>query len=155
MDAQSFVSSSFPYPHLSLKISQQLLPSIITTAWAHIDNAETFAFRLANLEVLINAVLYNPALSISVLASAAGPSAPRVFFDKWFAAINAADKKLPRVHDKRLSILTLCALMEMDEAAVPHELKDGWPGLVSGVLRIFKEWPKALEGGCFLLAIFI
>jgi len=68
----------------------------------------------------------------------------RVFFDTWFATIND-QAKMPRVHDKKLSILALCALLEMAPAAVPETLKDGWPGIVGGVLKIFKDLPAAVE----------
>ena len=78
------------------------------------------------------------------------PGMARVFFDKWFAAINA-ENRLPRVHDKKLSILALCALLEMAPGAIPEMLKDGWPGIVTGILRIFKDLPKAIEGP-FLLS---
>ena len=69
----------------------------------------------------------------------------RAFFDHWFVAINN-DSRLPRLHDKKLSVLALCALMEMAPAAVPEPLRDGWFGIVGGALRIFKTLPKAIEG---------
>lgn len=69
----------------------------------------------------------------------------RVFFDKWFAAINA-DSGLPRVYDKKLTIITLCALMELDPAGIPESLRDGWPGIVAGALKVFKDLPKAVAG---------
>jgi importin-7 len=40
--------------------------------------------------------------------------------------------------------LALCALLEMDPSAVPNTLADGWPGIVAGVLRIFKDLPNAI-----------
>jgi importin-7 len=69
----------------------------------------------------------------------------RVFFNKWFAGINA-ENGLPRVYDKKLTIIALCTLMEMDPAGIPESLKEGWPGIVAGALRVFKDLPKALEG---------
>ncbi|KDQ62833.1 hypothetical protein JAAARDRAFT_30743 [Jaapia argillacea MUCL 33604] len=115
----------------------------INTALDHLDKAETVALRLANLEVLINAVLYNPSASLHLMeVYRAGSS--RVFFDKWFEAINA-ENRLPRVHDKKLTILALCALMEMDPAGIPDVLRDGWPGIVAATLKTFKELPQAVE----------
>lgn len=73
------------------------------------------------------------------------PGMSRVFFDEWFVAINN-DIKLPRVHDKRLSIVALCSLMEMDPSAIPDILKEGWPGIVGGALKLFKDLPRAMEG---------
>jgi hypothetical protein len=34
----------------------------------------------------------------------------------------------------------------MAPTAVPETLKDGWPGIVGGVLKIFKDLPAAVEG---------
>jgi len=49
------------------------------------------------------------------------------------------------VHDKKLSIVALCSLMEMDPSAIPDILKEGWPGIVGGALKLFKDFPKAME----------
>ncbi|KAJ7696679.1 armadillo-type protein [Mycena rosella] len=119
------------------------LQPIIVTALSQLDKAETAALRLANLEVLINAVLYNPAAALHFMEGVR-PGMARVFFDTWFAAIND-HAKMPRVHDKKLSILALCALLEMAPGAVPEGLKDGWSGIVGGVLKIFKDLPGAIE----------
>jgi len=35
--------------------------------------------------------------------------------------------------------------MEMAPEAVPEGLRDGWPGIVGGVLKVFKTLPKAVE----------
>jgi hypothetical protein len=109
-----------------------------------VDNADTLALKLANLEVLVNAVLYNPTAALHLMEVTKAGSA-RVFFDRWFVAINN-DARLPRVHDKKLSVLALCALMEMAPGTVPESLRDGWPGIVGGALKIFKSLPKAIEG---------
>lgn len=120
------------------------LQPIIATALPVMDKAETNALRLANLNVLVNAILYNPAAALHILDQA-GPGVARKFFDKWFAAINV-EARLPRVHDKKLSIVALCALMEMDPANIPESVKEGWPGIVSGALKLFQEYPKAVQG---------
>ncbi|KAG6856227.1 hypothetical protein H0H87_006321 [Tephrocybe sp. NHM501043] len=112
----------------------------IETALSQLDKTQTASLRLANLEVLINTVLYNPSAALHLMESA---GKGRYFFDRWFAAING-DDLLPRVHDKKLSILALCSLLELDPAAVPHSLQSGWPGIVAGILTIFKDLPKAV-----------
>jgi hypothetical protein len=73
------------------------------------------------------------------------PGSARTFFDKWFAAIKV-EHKLPRVHDKKLSIVALCALLEMDPSNIPASLTEGWPGIVTGIVQTFKDLPKAIEG---------
>lgn len=125
-------------------ISFQALQTIIVTALGHLDKSETASLRLANLEVLINAVLYNPTATLHII-EAFRPGMARVFFDKWFAAITS-EGRLPRVHDKKLSILALCALLELAPSAVPETLQNGWHGIVGGVLKIFKDLPKAIAG---------
>ena len=95
-----------------------------------------------NLEVLVNAVLYNPTASLHIIDSAE-PGIARIFIDRWFTAISKG--QLPRVHDKKLSILALSALLEVPPASIPESLKAGWPGIVGGVLTVFKELPKAIE----------
>ncbi|KAJ7214009.1 armadillo-type protein [Mycena pura] len=119
------------------------LQPIIAVALTQLDKAETPSLRLANLEVLINAVLYNPAAALHIMeATQAG--AARAFFDAWFATIGE-HAKMPRVHDKKLAIVALCALLEMPPDAVPEPVKAGWPGIVGGALKIFKDLPAAIE----------
>jgi hypothetical protein len=126
------------------------LEIIISTAVNHLDLCETPHLRLAVLEVLVNAVLYNPVASLHFIEKTR-PGMARTFFDKWFAAIQG-EKTLPRVHDKRLTIVALCALLELDPANVPEPLASGWPGIVAGILRIFKDLPKAMAGMYLLLS---
>jgi importin-7 len=108
----------------------------------HLDDAETKAFELANLEVLINAVLYKPGAALALM-DACRPLGARAFFDRWFQAVHA-ERGLPRVHDKTLSIVALSALLEMEPTAVPAGLRDGWLSIVGGVIRVFQGLPKAV-----------
>ena len=70
----------------------------------------------------------------------------RTFFNLWFSAINSNETRLPRVHDKKLTIIALCALLEIPADAIPEGLREGWPAIVGGVLKVFKAIPKAVEG---------
>ncbi|KAF7299860.1 Importin N-terminal domain-containing protein [Mycena chlorophos] len=119
------------------------LQAMITIALNQIEKSETAALRLANLEVLINAILYNPPAALHIM-EAVQPGAARLFFDKWFATV-ADHAKMPRVHDKKLAILAMCALLEMAPEQVPDSVKEGWPGIVGGALKVFKELPAAVE----------
>lgn len=69
----------------------------------------------------------------------------RGFFDRWFAALKA-EQGLPRVHDKKLSIMAMCALLEMDPSAIPGPLQEGWAGIVAATLHVFADLPRAVEG---------
>ncbi|KAI0647875.1 ARM repeat-containing protein [Trametes meyenii] len=119
------------------------LQPIITTSLSVIPKANTAALTLANLDVLVNAVLYNPAAALHILEQAGSNVAPE-FFSKWFEAINT-DTRLPRVHDKKLSIVALCALMEVDPSAVPPSIQEGFHNIVSGALKLFQAYPKAVQ----------
>lgn len=136
--------------HLLIVLLQQL-QDIVTIAADHIDEGETASFRLANLEILVNTVLYNASAALHFMeAYKSGFS--RTFFERWFAAINS-DNKLPRVHDKKLSILALCKLLEMEAGAIPEGLRDGWPGIVGGALNIFKGLPQAVASGLQIVSM--
>lgn len=119
-----------------------LLQGIIRTAFDNLDGGNGYSFKLANMEVLINTVYYNSMAALHLLENYK-PGSSRVFFDRWFAIINV-DSKLPTVHDKKLSILALCKLLEVDISLVPEILKGGWPGIVTGALNIFKSLPQAV-----------
>lgn len=138
-------SSFLPLHHHSLT-QKQALPFIIPIAFRTLESAQSTSLKLVNLEVLINTILYNPTLSLLIIQNT-HPNNPRLFFDKWFAAINSEKSdKLPRVHDKKLTIVALCALLEVSPEGIPAGLREGWPGIVGGIIRTFKELPKAVEG---------
>ncbi|KAH8109328.1 ARM repeat-containing protein [Phellopilus nigrolimitatus] len=124
------------------QVDEALAP-IIEISLEKLETVETRALRLANLESLINVVLYNPAAALHLM-EAAKPGAARVFFDKWFAVLKAPTG-LPRVHDRKLSIMTMCALLEMDAAAIPASLQEGWSAIVSAILHVFQGLPVAVE----------
>jgi hypothetical protein len=100
------------------------------------------------INVLINYVLYNPSAAL-YLIEAHSPGMARNFFNLWFSAINSNESRLPRVHDKKLTIIALCALLEMPADTVPEGLREGWPSIVGGALKVFKTIPKAVEGRSF------
>jgi hypothetical protein len=122
----------------------QALETIIPISLEHFGKAETRPLKLAILETLINTILYNPSLALRVMETVEANST-RGFFDKWFAVLKS-DKGLPRVHDKKLSILAMCALLEMDPADIPAALHEGWANIVAAILHVFKDLPKAIEG---------
>jgi importin-7 len=119
------------------------LPSFVSAALKCLDPPpETRTLKIANLNVLVNAILYNPGTTLQVLEA---QGATRRFFEVWFNVINS-EAGMPRVHSKRLSILAICELLEMDPAGVPHSLQEGWSGIMAGILKIIRELPGAIEG---------
>lgn len=97
----------------------------------------------SNLLVLVNSVFYNPTASLHLMENYK-PGTARLFFDTWFAAINTEDK-LPRVHDKKLSLLALSKLLEIDGGMIPPSLVEGWYAILTGALVIFKSLPQAIS----------
>lgn len=121
------------------------LPAIIASA------AEVFGkpskaptLKLAIMNVLLNTLLYNPVLALQIMESRHSGLA-RALFDEWFVALNSEGAKdLPRVHDKRLSLVTLSSLMELSPDNIPGTLRDGWPGLIAAELNVFSKFQDAL-----------
>ncbi|KAG8955960.1 hypothetical protein FRC04_006408 [Tulasnella sp. 424] len=124
------------------------IPTIINATVTRMAKSESPNLQISGLDTIINSIYYNPVLTLQALEQAQGGS--RAFFDKWFVAMNDP-KGLPRVHDKKLSILALCELLKMDTNAVPPALKEGWSGLVAGTLAIFKDLPEAEDRRAALL----
>ena len=120
------------------------LQTIIVNAFKLLEPPpETRSLQLANIEVLINAILYNAAAALHIMESQ-DPTKLKLFFTQWFNLVKE-DMDLPRVHDKKLSILAFCALLKLERERVPGELLDGWVGIVGGILQLLEEYPKAVE----------
>jgi len=123
--------------------ADETLQPILAVALDVDEKAQTAHLKLANLNVILNCIIYNASAALHIMEALRAGST-RTFFDKWFTTINE-ERGLPRVHDKRLSIVAICALLEVDPSAVPEPVKDGWPGIVGGALLIFKDYPKAVS----------
>lgn len=120
------------------------IPRILTVALKQLDPApKTRSLRLANLNVLVNAVLYNAPLAFQVIESFS-PNSSRIVFDKWFKSMSEPGG-LPRVHDMKLSIMAMCGLLELDPNNIPVSVKDGWASIVPAMLGVFKGLPDAVS----------
>ncbi|CAG8475521.1 4872_t:CDS:10, partial [Acaulospora morrowiae] len=95
-------------------------------------------FRIHCIEAVINCLYYNPRITIHHLEKCGMTQA---FFTLWFENIN----KFSRVHDKKLVIVALCALIEMPIEQLPQTLQAGWPQVLDGILTVFKTLSKAEE----------
>jgi len=107
---------------------------------------KTRSLRLANLNVLVNAILYNTPVAFQIIEGLS-PNFSRLVFDKWFKSMNEPGG-LPRVHDMKLSVMALCSLLELNESEIPPSLKDGWGSIVPALLSIFKQLPDAILREC-------
>lgn len=118
----------------------QYIHIFITLAMRVIDagEARTKSYRIHLMEMVINAIYYNPVLSLQVLEA---NGLTNKFFSAWFSNID----NFRRVHDKKLSIAAISSLLTLPPDSVPESVQQGWPRLLQGVTRLFQTLPAALK----------
>ncbi|KAI9372100.1 armadillo-type protein [Aspergillus egyptiacus] len=118
----------------------QYIPVFIELAMRVINagEARTKSYRLHLMEMVINAIYYNPVLSLQVLEAKGWTNK---FFSTWFSNID----NFRRVHDKTLSIVAISSLLTLKPADVPASVQQGWPRLLQGVTRLFHTLPAAIK----------
>ncbi|KIK59215.1 hypothetical protein GYMLUDRAFT_245300 [Collybiopsis luxurians FD-317 M1] len=122
--------SGLAYPGLrTLRHPEQSIQQIITTTWDGIDAVVLSQLKLPLLEAIINCVLYNPSASLTIVGTTC-PGSACTFFEK--------------VHDKKLSIVMLASLMELEHAQIPESVREGWGGVGLGLPKAIAD-RKALE----------
>ena len=116
------------------------IPTFIEEAMTAMENDElkVKSYRIHLLEMVINAIYYNPILAFRVLEPHAWTNR---FFSAWFSNIDG----FSRVHDKKLSILAIAALLTLKSDQIPSTVKNGWAKLFNGVVRLFQTLPAALK----------
>ena len=102
------------------------------------DELKVKSYRIHLLEMVINAIYYNPVLALRVTEAKGWTNK---FFSAWFSNI----ENMARVHDKKLSILAISALLTLHAEEVPTSVQQGWPRLLQGVVRLFQTLPAALK----------
>ncbi len=75
------------------------------------------------MEIVINAVYYNPAMTLHLLEAKGWTSR---FFNLWFGSMDS----FSRVHDKKLSIAAIVSLLSLPPDQVPPSISVGWPRLL-------------------------
>lgn len=116
----------------------QLVPGFMELGHKLIAEAETTLLKVSSMEVIINALYYNPALAIHVLESKGWTAS---FFTAWFQAI----EKFSRVHDLKLCILALCKLFQIPHAQVPATIQAGYHQAIVVLIKLFEELPAAYQ----------
>lgn len=101
-------------------------------------DAKTKSYRVHLMEMVINAIYYNPALTLQILEAKGWTNK---FFSAWFSNIDS----FRRVHDKKLSIAAISSLLTLNSEDVPVSVHQGWPRLLQGVTRLFQTLPAALQ----------
>ncbi|RKP13872.1 armadillo-type protein [Piptocephalis cylindrospora] len=106
--------------------------------------ARTKALRVHGLEILLNALFYNASLTLRYLQSK-DPQIITSLFSLWFQSLS----DFTRVHDKKISILSLCSLLESagpELSSLPPSIASSLPDLLSALALLLQSLPKALEG---------
>ncbi|KAI2086558.1 Nonsense-mediated mRNA decay protein 5 [Ophidiomyces ophidiicola] len=118
----------------------QYVPVFISLSMPILSNDETKtkSYRIHLMEMVINAIYYNPVLALQVLE---GNGWTNKFFSSWFSNIDG----FKRVHDKKLSIVAISALLTLRAEDVPASVQPGWPRLLQGISRLFQTLPAAVK----------
>ena len=111
----------------------QLAMDILTN-----DELKVKSYRIHLMEMVINAIYYNPLLALTVLEANGWTNK---FFSMWFSSIDS----FTRVHDKKLSIGAITALLTLRADEVPTSVQQGWPRLLQGIVRLFQTLPAAMK----------
>ncbi len=102
------------------------------------DELKVKSYRIHLMEMVINAIYYNPSLTLRILESNGWTNK---FFSFWFSSIDS----FGRVHDKKLSIVAITSLLTLGPDDVPTSVQQGWPRLLQGIVRLFQTLPAAMK----------
>lgn len=121
----------------------QYVPKFVEIAMAVICSNElkVKSYRVHLLEMVINAIYYNPVLALRQLEAHGWTNK---FFSSWFSNIEG----FSRVHDKKLSIVAISSLLTLRAEEIPTSVQQGWPRLLQGVVRLFQTLPAAMKSPC-------
>ncbi|KIN08077.1 hypothetical protein OIDMADRAFT_187227 [Oidiodendron maius Zn] len=120
--------------------ADQYVVAFVEMAMRTLTSAEVKvkSYKIHLMEMVINAIYYNPVLSLHVLESNGWTNK---FFSTWFSSIES----FSRVHDKKLSIAAIVALLTLNADQVPVSVQQGWPRLLQGIVRLFQTLPAAIK----------
>lgn len=97
------------------------------------------SYKIHLMEMVINAIHYNPILALQVLETKGWTNR---FFSLWFGNMTS----FSRVHDKKLCIVAISALLNVNHEQVPASVSVGWPRLLQGITELFRTLPNAERG---------
>ncbi|KAK4161467.1 armadillo-type protein [Cladorrhinum sp. PSN259] len=96
------------------------------------------AYKIHLMEMVINAIYYNPILTLQILETNGWTNK---FFSLWFGGMES----FTRVHDKKLCIMAIIALLSIRADQVPQSVAVGWPRLLQGITMLFHTLPAAMQ----------
>lgn len=94
------------------------------------------SYKIHLMEMVINAIHYNPILTLQVLEAKGWTNR---FFSLWFSSMTS----FSRVHDKKLCIVAISALLNLNPEHIPASVAVGWPRLLQGITELFRTLPAA------------
>ncbi|KAJ1951935.1 Nonsense-mediated mRNA decay protein 5 [Linderina pennispora] len=118
-----------------------MIPGLISLAAAYLlvnDAIQTRGFLVYTLEVILNALYYNPVITLSVLEQFQWTSG---IFTRLVQSID----KFTRVNDKKLVVLGLTSLLSVPADQLPASLQAGLPQVFEGILQTFHTLGEAVE----------
>lgn len=126
----------------------ELVPGFVGLAIQKLGSGtiKTDVLTIMSINIVLTALQYNPGLVITAMEAApvAGdePVLAR-FFALWFTAIQ--ERKFTGVHNRKLGILTLCTLLELDFAMLPPYIQQVIPHAIEMSLILFEKLPRAYD----------
>jgi len=102
------------------------------------EQVQAKSYRIHLMEMVINAIYYNPILALQVLESI---NMTNKFFTLWFGSMDS----FSRVHDKKLCIMAIVQLLAIQPDQIPASVSVGWPRLLHGITTLFKTLPAAMK----------
>lgn len=116
------------------------VPELVQLAMIHLTSEEVKvkSYKIYLMEMVINAIYYNPLLALHVLES---NNWTNKFFSLWFSNMDS----FTRVHDKKLAIAAITSLLTLRAQDVPVSVQQGWPRLLQGIVRLFQTLPAAMK----------
>ncbi|KAJ1857110.1 Nonsense-mediated mRNA decay protein 5 [Coemansia sp. RSA 1822] len=118
-----------------------MIPGFISLAAAYLlvgDAIKTTPFLVHALEIVLNALHYNPVITLNVLEQ-------YQWTEGIFTRLVQSTSKFSRVHDKKLLIFGFTAVLNIPAAQLPPSLQNGLPQLFEAVLHVFQSLGKAIE----------
>jgi importin-7 len=113
---------------------------IVRTRLQDVEEYKTPGFKIFLLEVVINAIYYNPVATLTYLEHS---NFLTKFLEQWF---EEAERFL-RVHDKTLSILTLMKIVQLPPEHLPvvFQNEGALKYLLKAMLTFFRTLPDAIR----------
>ncbi|KAK4194229.1 armadillo-type protein [Triangularia verruculosa] len=96
------------------------------------------SYKIHLMEMVINAIYYNPVLTLHILETSGWTNK---FFSLWFGSMES----FTRVHDKKLCIMAIVALLTIPSEQIPTSVAVGWPRLLKGITVLFSTLPTAMK----------